>query len=557
MSLSREMLSQMKEAQLQEKVLLPLFKRKGYNDVHIHQGPTELGKDIVMWKPGDYGRRINYAVVVKAKPITGSVSASYGAGTVAAQIRQCFGSNYLDHVTGEEQTVNEVYVVCSQGISKEAISAIKAAIAEPMIERFVTYVDGDKLWEDLERYEPEKLIFTKLRDIQKILDRASPDHRLVARTTGEITIEPRRPGTTPATIQGSISLPPTPEGRAVLEDLKRHISTGSSLKIPKQFLQDLIVPDFLVPYLGGAGNNDFNLVITPSKPPPLPLLIKVEMVCDDGQNFVLEYIHLLLVQRGEDEALLNNEAQPVPWKVSVVMNKKERQFTFGLSMAFDGLNVKQVSQGLHFLDAMARGGSFRVKHFDTGLEIVRQRVIAGQFEAPWQQGMELVDSLVFIQEKTSTPISFINGPVDLEQAQAIFDTACELEKGYVDLKLQPTTITTKEFDFARLLAESKRICTPQPLTIQDPQPPEVEIMGTKIPMGPVVYTWDKVYMTDEDLRDLRSRILSHAPSGAVDIRLTPAEGCSAKALYTKWLAPEAPNACHTERDGTTDKETSV
>lgn len=36
----------------------------------IYQGTSELGKDIVMWKLGHLGERVNYAVVAKATRIS-------------------------------------------------------------------------------------------------------------------------------------------------------------------------------------------------------------------------------------------------------------------------------------------------------------------------------------------------------------------------------------------------------------------------------------------------------------------------------------------------------
>src|SRR5436305_3290494 len=100
---TREQILKMKEAQLQEEILIPLFIAMGYKDVQPNGGNTEFGKDIVMWKCVDFDRRINFAVVAKAKQISGSVSGNAGAHTVAAQIRQCFGKNYLDNLTSEEQ----------------------------------------------------------------------------------------------------------------------------------------------------------------------------------------------------------------------------------------------------------------------------------------------------------------------------------------------------------------------------------------------------------------------------------------------------------------------
>jgi hypothetical protein len=64
--ITRTKLAMMKEKELQRGVLVPLFEAWGFNDVEVHQGTTEVGKDLVMWKTGDLGERLNYAVVVKA-----------------------------------------------------------------------------------------------------------------------------------------------------------------------------------------------------------------------------------------------------------------------------------------------------------------------------------------------------------------------------------------------------------------------------------------------------------------------------------------------------------
>lgn len=538
MPLTRRELLAMKETRLQEEVLVPLFKAKGYQDVHIHQGTTEFGKDIVMWKPGDFGERVNYAVVAKAKKITGSASGSAGAGTVATQIQQCFGRSYYDHVTGEEQKINRVYVVNSQEIPKEAIEATRSIIGNSsVIDRATTFLDGDRLWEELEKYTPEKLIHGKLREIQEVLDRASPDHRLVAKTTGEFTVEPKRPGAAPPTVSGKIVFPNTPEGRAMRDEFDRHLSTGSELTLPKQFIQELQIPDFLIPYLGFIVDGDYELVIK-SRPSPIPLLIKIEMTCDDGHNVTLAYISLRMTKGGKDEISFSNEDQPVPWKVTVNINRKERRFTFSVKIEFNNLNVKQASQGLYFLKAMALGGSFRIEHIDTGLTIVTQRVEPSQYEMPDQRMLDLLDKVLFIQEKTRTPIPFINGPMTKAHATAILDTVNILERGAIDLEVQRTSINTKDIDFAKAIAESSEAANPQPFAIQYQEAPKPEIMGVVIPLGPVIYSWDSVYINEEVLRLLKSAVETFSPDTGVDIWLTPAEGCTARAIYPIWILPE-------------------
>jgi hypothetical protein len=536
MSWTQEQIKAMKETQLQEEVLVPLFTAMGFQDVHVHQGTTEFGKDLVMWKPGGFGERVNFAVVAKAKDITGSVSGSAGAGTVANQIHQCFGRNFSDHVTGEEQRVNHVYVVNSHDITKEAIEAIRSLISNSERDRAVTYIDGDKLWKELEKYTPEKLIPGKLREIKEILDAASPDHRLVANTEGEVRIEPKHPGAIPPILTGNLVFPDTEEGRAKREEYERHISTGNPIIIPKQFIQDLKVPDFLAPYLTDITEGDYKLVVQ-SPTPPISLDIKAEMNCEDGQQAILEYVHLKAVQVGRDEITFNNDEQSVPWKVTMVFNRKEGRINFSVKIEFNNLNVKQASQGLHFLEAMAKGGLFRMEQVATGLDVT-QPVPSGVYQAPSKKRIELVDKLVFIQEKTRIIIPFINGPVTIDDARTILNTAEEIEQGLVAIEAQPTTITTRDINWATMIAAFPDISTPQPFHIKYPEGREVEIMGIKIPLGPVIYSWDKVYITEDDLNQLKSDIDNYEEGKTIDIRLTPAEGCLARMIYLEWLSPE-------------------
>ena len=137
MSLSRPEIEAMKESDLREKVLVPLVKAMGYKDVFLyHGGAQELGKDIVMWKPGDFAERVNYAVVAKAEKVSGKITGKSGAGEVRTQIEQCFGASYTDPVDGTEQRIAHCIVVSSALIGKEAVTAITGARRCDATERY-------------------------------------------------------------------------------------------------------------------------------------------------------------------------------------------------------------------------------------------------------------------------------------------------------------------------------------------------------------------------------------------------------------------------------------
>src|SRR5215813_13079058 len=112
MAFTKDQLCKMDEGQLREDVLIPLFRAMGFRDVfHYHGGDQEQGKDIVMWKEETVRERVNYAVVVKSKKISGKATGNSSAGEVCTQIQQCFGRSYLDPISGEEKRVNHCYVV--------------------------------------------------------------------------------------------------------------------------------------------------------------------------------------------------------------------------------------------------------------------------------------------------------------------------------------------------------------------------------------------------------------------------------------------------------------
>jgi hypothetical protein len=151
---TQDQIEKLKEDSLCTEVLVPLFIAMGFRDVrYYHGGSQELGKDIIMWKEGAVGNRENYAVVVKAHRITGKTASGKGSvAEVRTQIEQCFGNPYKDPVNGSDQSVNICWVVSSHEIKKEAITALCAALKSQRLDMLVTFIDGNKLWELIEKY---------------------------------------------------------------------------------------------------------------------------------------------------------------------------------------------------------------------------------------------------------------------------------------------------------------------------------------------------------------------------------------------------------------------
>lgn len=538
MALTREQLAEMDEEQLRTQVLIPLFEAMGFRDVyHHHGGSLEQGKDIVMWKPGDIRERVNYGVVVKANKVSGKARGKSSAAEVRFQIEQCFGTPYLDSVTSEEQRVDRCFVISSKEISKEAISAIRGVFRDNNLDKVTDFISGDKLWKLIETHLPERTVWEKLQQVQKVFDEASPQYRIVAQTKADgvaIALVPKYPGVEqehPVAFSGRFVFPDTPEGRDMREAFERHLKTGAPVTLTKPYIEAFKLPEFLIPFLDPTGEGIGMLTIGPQYSSH-PLLVKVEVECEDGEQATLEHVHLSAVQVGTEEITFANDQQPVPWKFQLLLKAKEKQMHIRYTVDFTGVNVNRVLEALRFQHAMAKGGVFRMEHLDTGFELAQMPITPGALEAPDSRWIELVEKLGFIQCKVHIPLAVPDRDVTIEDVRTIFEMARKLETGQATLKAEQWTIGVDR-EIAQRALDTFESIKPLPMRLQIEE--TQEIFGVTIPLGPVFLTCEQAHITQEDLDALRAAIAATGPGETVFIRFEPFEGCPIQAEYPKWL----------------------
>lgn len=553
MTFTREQFDKMKEAQLQKDILIPLFREMNYKGITLLQGNGELGKDIVMWKPGDLEERVNYAVVAKAKKITGKAAGNSTAANVRFQIEQAFANPYLDPVTGETEEIHRCFVVTNKEILPTTRQAIENILRANNINKIVKFINGNDLWDLVEKHLSERAVWNKLSEAKRVMDNADPDWRMTGRITAEgisLSPEPKDPEAAkqnPPQSSLRFRFPDTPEGRAKREEFDRYIKTGSELKITKEYIEQHEMPEFMKKFL--APILESNYEITTGTLPTLNdiMVVRIEFKCDDGETSSFEYIPLLKIQGGSEEITLSNVNQKVPWKFELIHNFETAETNVKFTLRYDNVNVKRVLEGVRFWAALAKGGKLKVEHWESGFQLSHGKISQGAFPAPPPLWMYMLERLLFIQEKLVKPFVIPKEGVSFQEAQVIYETAYKLEFG----KMEPSDITLNiEREGAKDILNWFESGKPYFARLEQ-QDSIIEILGSVISLGPVRIEIHDGYLSEADLAALRQTIEAAAPEDAVNIRFESSEKRPIIVTYANWLPPEQTgenNSSSTEGD---------
>lgn len=263
-----------------------------------------------------------------------------------------------------------------------------------------------------------------------------------------------------------------------------------------------------------------------------PLLVTVELEREGEEKIALEYIHLTAKQTGTEESTFTNEEQPVPWKIRLVNNVKEKRIQFEYSFGIRGVNVKRALEALRFHQAVAEGGVLRIVHLDTGFELQNYSFPPGTSTAPDSHWLKLLETLVFIQQKTQVPITVPHRDLTDDDFRAIFETAQILKAGQITYKAVQLTVGIDK-ESAHKWLEAFEAGRPQPIRLESEM--TEEIFDVTIPLGPAILRWNQVYITEENRSALKAAVADNAAEEPVHVHLTPSEGCKVQAEYTRWF----------------------
>lgn len=500
---SPQQLQDLDEATLRKKVLIPLFERMEFKDVsHYHGGSGEQGKDIVMWKPGELGERLNYVVVVKAGSITGKADmGALNAGGVAFQINQALGGKYLDPKGGGLQQANFCWVVASNEIKKEAVASITSSISNSNLDRFVRFIDGAQLWKWVKQHFGASATTEALRSAKNYLESLDPDWKIVCSTddSKSFQIIQKHDRARSLTFGLKLKIPNSDQGRAKAIELQEHVDKGTPATIEAKYIKEFILPDFLRDFMDDIEKIEM-------KPNPQgQKKINLRVKCGNEPKIYWERINLQIERAGVKEILWSNRGDTLPWIIEVLVDQSKK--TVGLNFAFNFSmgNVHQSLEAAYLLDALAQDGEIEVELADSGILLLKippnsqtEKLVALKKDTiPLLERLDLIQKITQIELHLPTEM---NGDF-LAKAYFIYDILHEggSEAKHFSISLSVNREIAEKILIDEQMSEAKsRTFTKNDVCL--------DFCGKSIHLGAISYLYSSAYLSPESLEKLKAEL---------------------------------------------------
>jgi hypothetical protein len=472
---------------------------------------------------------------VKATAVSGQSNVS---ADIENQIRQCFSEPYTDPITSTEEWINHCWVVSNKPISAQAVKLIKAGIGRAVYAENVSFIGLDKLWELIEEHMPFQAILQKLEDIRQDFESLDTHYRLEARINRDgiqHTLVEKFPGAAqekPLAFHIAFEFPNTEDGKAHMEALERFRETGKPVKIPITYIKSLEYPDFLKQVYPAITNEGF-LRFSPL-PHPKPLLLKCEIVSDDGDRFVIDYIHLTCIQSGQKEITFTNESQPIPFKIQQVIHFDGRPSNFHMSIDLDDSpNVHQQLLHAQLMRCTSKPHTMRFINLETGMLVASGRNETGACESPHEEIIEALAALDTLQIKSNKLVYLPERDLTDEELQDIAMLRSLFRTGTVGASLSnvfASMVITDE-DRVEQTQMLQRLSSGEGLLFLE-QEETLSLFGEQYTLGPIKPL--SLPLTLVNWSEIKA-LLDEGFCGEVKLQFVPCDDGSFTKEYLNWL----------------------
>jgi len=269
--------------------------------------------------------------------------------------------------------------------------------------------------------------------------------------------------------------------------------------------------------------------------------LTLEIISEGGAIFGLTGLSFLVNQDEAGNLTFSNEALDWPLTVTAVAHQATGEMSLNVGLNYVGLNVQLAYDGAKFLQTLAHGGEFRMVYrlpeTETEVTFLRAGIPAGAYLGPDPRHMKLLEQLASIQSKTGARLTIPEGGISPEESQNIRVVARIVETGRVTYQVSswPTTLRPDRVqDALETFADSKTI----PIVMNHLEDQVMSVLGTEVPLGPMMAGVTRVYMTPEDYEALRAAAESAGPDDLISARMSPHEDCPAEAHYMRYLPVE-------------------
>lgn len=514
-------------------LLLQLFAAMGFQDVfHYHGGSLEQGKDITMWKAGDLGERVNYAVVVKRGNVTGKAAGKGGAGEIETQVRQCFGTAFRDKLTAADEYVHQCWVVASGKIPKQALLAIQSSLESTNLRGQTRFIDGDKLGALISKYLPGKTLLTLVDQVRRIATEVDENYNIalsISPAGTKLQFEPKSDSPEPLAVDFSCTFTLDEEGQKARAEFESFVKKGTPFKVGPSQIAEIKLPEIMRRVMGDPQPNALGFEFTPNTGDAVPC--KLEARNDSGEQSRLELIELRRIRAGTEELILSNEEQLCAVRVQLIVNFNNHSVSVQFKSHCVGSNAALVAEWFRFQKVISQPAVVVMQQILTGIEFGRHRTNA-LFPTPDPELAEIADALSLIQRHTGALFAWPEMIPALDQIE-IDNVLDIIRAGRVSLESIGISLPTDG------LAKFMEDWNSNPHRTWHVENYEVTILGVPVSLGPV------------DVACANSQIdLSSQPGGDADAAveaaghfrraiIRPASGTCLEARFSKFPPPHA------------------
>ena len=534
--LTKDNVEGMDEAALRKEVLIPLLTAMGFKDAYeYHGGAGEQGKDIVCWKPDELNTRQNLAIVAKATQMTGKAQANKGtAAEIQMQIRQCFGEAYTDPVSAEQQNVHRVWVVSNRRISKEAINAITSGVADPTRMHNVRFIDGDQLWELVEKHLPSSM-WHFVKEVQKRANSIDSHYEPQITISGNqttITLKEKFPGAAKEKpVKITTRFVDQEAARQFHTSLSRLQETGEPADIPASLIAGVDFPETMQAIFGAATHQQYSMRLL-----PIPNMnwvpTKLSLINEDGDNYICNFVRLNLANSGSMQATIISEDDNLPFSLTITFRFAERTSDFVFRPRLTRHDAVGMLDFLKLCRCLSKKPAFKMEDLRNGITFGSGIMSGDDLEPAGDGYITLIGMVADIQKKSGIQIVVPERDLTDEDIEAIQEVHEIVSEGQVagtwdegKATFQPDLATLESFvtHFAdgrsvHLMLDAEETAT---------------LFGVQIPLGRVRQTLNSVRCANYD-EVVRRYDELRSGTASITLHLVAGEDDTAVKVYLNW-----------------------